>query len=74
MEYADLLVAILLFVLGAGLFPTINNAILATNMTAWTFTGHELAASILSVFQYIYLVTMITIPLAIIFKRIERNG
>jgi hypothetical protein len=73
MDTAELLVCALLFLFGAGLFPIINNAISATNMTAWTFAGHELAASILGVFGYVYLGIMIFVPSAIIVRRLSKE-
>lgn len=62
MDTVELLVYACLFVFGIILCPVMIQAIAATDMTLWTFAGHEGVAAFLGIFPYIFLIGMTVGP------------
>jgi len=69
MEAGEILVYCLCFAFGIGLFVPLYEQIIAINTTTWTFAGHETVAALLPAVPYIYLMSMIGVPLGAIIKR-----
>ncbi len=64
----ELIVYCSLFVFGVILFPVLIQTIAATDMTVWTFSGHEGVAAFLTVFPYMFIIAMILGPAYMIMR------
>jgi hypothetical protein len=62
MEISDILLYMIMMVFGVGFSALLIHEIASTDMTTWTFTGHEIAAGVLQVFPYIFLMAIIAFP------------
>lgn len=69
MDMKTLLVYVVLFAFGILLFIVIQQAVSTTDMSVWTFEGHEGIASFLTVFPYIFLLAVILTPVYMIVEK-----
>jgi hypothetical protein len=62
MEREKIFVYALIMILGLGIFPLMQEAIIDKDMSGWTFTGAAFVIRLLGVLPYIWLAAFILIP------------
>jgi hypothetical protein len=67
-EIGKIFVYVLIMIMGFGLFPLMQEAIIDKDTSGWSFTGAPFAILLLEVFPYIFLAAFITIPAYMIYK------
>jgi hypothetical protein len=68
MHYDRILLYTLTMILGIFLFVLFQQHMIALDTSAWTFTGHVEAAMLLQITPYLFILTIIIVPLYFIME------